>query len=44
VPNISLGLDFAWQAAAGEVTLGRHQFIEPEHLFIGVCKLGNLMW
>ena len=20
----------------------RHEFIEPEHLFIGVCKLGNL--
>lgn len=40
--NISIGLDFAWQVAAMEAAYGRHQFIEPEHLFIGVCKLGNL--
>jgi len=42
MPSISIGLDFAWQIAAGEAAHGRHEFIEPEHLFIGVCKLGKL--
>src|SRR5207249_505363 len=40
--TISPGLDFAWQIAVVEATHGRHEFIELEHLFIGVCKLGNL--
>lgn len=40
--NISVGLDFAWQVADTEAAHGRHEFIEPEHLFIGVCKVGNL--
>ncbi len=42
MPNISVGLEFAWQVAAGEAAYGRHEFIEPEHLFIGVCKFGDL--
>lgn len=42
MPNISIGLDFAWQIAAAEASHGRHELIEPEHLFIGVCKVGNL--
>ena len=40
--NFSSGLDFAWQTAASEAALSRHEFIEPEHLFVGICKLGNL--
>lgn len=42
MPNLSIGLNFAWQTAASEVVRSRYEFIEPEHLFIGVCKLGNL--
>ena len=42
MPNISVGVEFAWRVAAGEATHGRHEFIQPEHLFIGVCKLGKL--
>ena len=40
--NFSAGLDFAWQTAASEAALSRYEFIEPEHLFVGICKLGNL--
>ena len=43
MPDFSIGLDYAWRTAANEVTTTRHEFIEPEHLFIGVCKLGNLL-
>jgi len=43
MPDFSIGLDYAWQNAAKEATGTRHEFIEPEHLFIGVCKLGNLL-
>ena len=42
MPNISIGLDFAWQIATVEAVHGRHQFIEPEHLLIGVCKVASL--
>jgi ATP-dependent Clp protease ATP-binding subunit ClpC len=42
VPNISIGLDFAWRVATVETVHGRHEFIEPEHLFIGICKVANL--
>ena len=37
--NYTLGLDLAWQIAAAEATHAQHEFIEPEHLFIGLCKL-----
>ena len=40
--DISIGLDFTWQVAAVEAAYRRHEFIDPEHLFIGVCKVGNL--
>ena len=42
MPDFSIGLDYAWQTAASEAARTRHEFIEPEHLFVGVCKLGNL--
>ena len=41
--DISMGIDFAWRVAVVEAVHGRQEFIEPEHLFIGVCKLGNLV-
>ena len=42
MPNISIGLDFAWRLAVAEAGYGRHELIEPEHLFIGLCKVANL--
>lgn len=42
MPTFSTGLDYAWRTAANEAARTRHEFIEPEHLFVGVCKLGNL--
>ena len=43
MPDFSIGLDYAWRTAANEAAHSRHEFIEPEHLFVGVCKLGNLL-
>lgn len=43
MPELSIGLDYAWQTAANEADHTQHEFIEPEHLFVGVCKLGNLV-
>lgn len=40
--TFSIGLDYAWRTAANEAACTQHEFIEPEHLFVGVCKLGNL--
>ncbi|HXD30622.1 MAG TPA: hypothetical protein VN643_05880 [Pyrinomonadaceae bacterium] len=40
--HISVGLDFAWQIAAAEAAHLRHQLIEPEHLFIVMCRVGAL--
>jgi hypothetical protein len=40
--NISIGLDFAWQVAVVEAAHGRHGFVELEHMFISVCRVGNL--
>jgi ATP-dependent Clp protease ATP-binding subunit ClpA len=31
----------AWDIAANEAAHARQQFIEPEHLFIGLCKLDD---
>jgi ATP-dependent Clp protease ATP-binding subunit ClpC len=42
MPTISVGFDFVWQIATGEAAHAKHELVEPEHLFIGVCKLGNL--
>lgn len=43
MPDFSIGLDYAWRTAANEAARTRHEFIGPEHLFVGVCKLGNLL-
>src|SRR5262245_5992365 len=40
VEGPSIGLGIASQIAAGEAALTQHEFVEPEHLFIGICKLG----
>jgi ATP-dependent Clp protease ATP-binding subunit ClpC len=39
--DISPGVDWVWKIAAIEAISQRHEFIDPEHLLIGVCKLGN---
>lgn len=33
------GIILAWQIAASETAHAQHEFIEPEYLFIGLCKL-----
>ena len=40
--GISIGLRVAYEFAAAEALYGAHEFVEPEHFFIGVCKVGNL--
>jgi ATP-dependent Clp protease ATP-binding subunit ClpC len=42
VADISPGVNFAWQAAATEAARSRHEFIEPLHLFIGLCSVENV--
>lgn len=37
--ELSIGLQLTWQIAAGEAAEARHECIEPEHLFIGLCSL-----
>ena len=37
-PKLSPGLELAWAIAGTEAVKTRHQLIEPEHLFAGVCK------
>jgi ATP-dependent Clp protease ATP-binding subunit ClpC len=43
MPDFSIGLDYVWRTAVNEAARTQHEFIEPEHLFVGVCKLGNLL-
>jgi ATP-dependent Clp protease ATP-binding subunit ClpC len=43
MPNVSISLEFAWQIAASEAIRSRHEFIEPEHLFIGLCGLEKVL-
>lgn len=37
--KLSLSATLAWQVAAGEAAASRYQFIETEHLLIGICSL-----
>jgi ATP-dependent Clp protease ATP-binding subunit ClpC len=39
--DLSVGADLAWRLAVGEAASAKHQYIEPVHLFISVCKVGN---
>lgn len=41
--DLSPGVQLSWQFAADEAASRGHEFIDPEHLLIGVCKLGNLV-
>jgi ATP-dependent Clp protease ATP-binding subunit ClpC len=42
VPHISVGVRLTWVLAAVEADIGGHELIEPEHLFIGICKLEDI--
>ena len=37
--DISPVVDFAWQIATREAAGAKHQYIEIEHIFIGLCKV-----
>jgi len=43
MPDSSIGLNLAWQIAAGEATAARWEFIEPVHLLIGLCSLEKVL-
>ena len=44
MPDASIGLALAWHIlAADEAGTARHEFIEPEHLFIGLCGLEKVL-
>lgn len=40
--ELSLGVHFAWQVAATEAGTLKNQYIEKEHIFIGICSLEKL--
>lgn len=41
--NVSIGSSFAWQIAANETAAGKFQFIEKEHVLIGILSLEKLL-
>lgn len=42
MPTHSAALGLTWQIAALEALYAKHEFIEPQHLFIGLCKLEDI--
>jgi len=43
MPDLSEGVQAAWQTAAAEVVELRHELLEPLHLFIGICNIEELL-
>lgn len=41
--GLSIGANLAWQIAAHEAASARFQFIEAEHVFIGICSLEKVV-
>ncbi|MFA4829796.1 MAG: ATP-dependent Clp protease ATP-binding subunit [Thermodesulfovibrionales bacterium] len=41
--ELSIGAKIAWKIAAMEAEASKHQFIEAEHIFIGICSLGKVL-
>lgn len=39
----SPGLLITWKIAANEAAYAKHQYIEKEHMFIALCKVGDLL-
>ena len=42
MPGISIGVQVAYEVALTEALYGQHEFVEPEHFFIGICKVGGM--
>jgi len=40
---LSVGANLAWQIAAAEAGAASHQYIEKEHIFIGICSLEKIL-
>ena len=40
--DLSRAANFAWQVAAQEAAAAKFEFIEPEHILIGICSLEKL--
>jgi len=41
--DLSPGLMLAYQTSANEAAYGQHKFIKKEHIFIGLCKVADLL-
>jgi len=41
--ELSIAAKVAWKIAAIEAGDAKHQFIEAEHIFIGICSLGKVL-
>lgn len=41
--DYSSGIKITWQIAANEAAYSKHQFIEKEHIFIALCKVGDYL-
>ena len=41
--SLTISSTFAWKIAANEAAAGKFQFIEKEHVFIGILSLGKLL-
>ncbi len=41
--NLSVGVNLVWQIAAEEAAAAKHQYIEKEHIFIGICSLEKVL-
>ncbi len=42
-PSLSLAVQVAWGAASYEAEQLRHEFLEPEHLWVGICSLSKVV-
>ena len=41
--RLSAGASWAWQIAAGESAAAGHQYIEKEHVMMGICSLAKVL-
>ena len=41
--DLSIGARMAWRISAIEAAIAKHQFIEKEHILIGICSLEKIL-
>ena len=41
--ELSLSANLAWQLSAQEAAVARSEFIEPQHILIGICSLEKIL-